>query len=58
MFEALSARAARTAERRARELAERIADEVPEAAIEASADGVRVSGPGARLRWTMMGLMR
>ena len=71
MFETLEARAARAAERRARERARALADAfgtaLPEdIRAEAGAEGVRLSGPGlgrrraldAALRWTIAGAGR
>lgn len=63
MFEALAARVARMAERRARErarrLAEQIARDAPEGVrLETVPDGIRLTGRGPALRWIMMGLKK
>lgn len=71
MFEPLTARAARAAERRARERAAALAGEIRAALpsdirVEAEAQGVRLSGRALRrrmaldsaLRWTLSGLTR
>jgi hypothetical protein len=63
MFEALAARTARRAERRAgaraRLIAEEIARDAPRAVrVEAVPDGIRLTGPGSALRWIMAGLKR
>lgn len=71
MFEPLTARAARAAERRARERAAALAEEIRavlpgDIRVEAEAQGVRLSGRALRrrlaldsaLRWTLLGLTR